>query len=97
MKRRVVVTGMSGLSPLGTGWKAVREGLLAGRSAVKRVDAWDEIDSLRTRLGAPIEDFVPPENWPRKKTRSNPRSKPVADEPTKIFDAQSRHCASSIS
>jgi 3-oxoacyl-[acyl-carrier-protein] synthase II len=70
MKRRVVVTGMSGLSPLGTGWKAVRESLLAGRSAVKRVDAWDEIDSLRTRLGAPIEDFVPPENWPRKKTRS---------------------------
>jgi 3-oxoacyl-[acyl-carrier-protein] synthase II len=70
MKRRVVVTGMSGLSPLGSGWKPVRESLLAGRSAVRRIDAWDGIEGLSTRLGAPIDDFVAPEDWPRKKTRS---------------------------
>jgi len=84
MRRRVVVTGMSGLSPLGTGWKAVREKLLAGRSAVTRIDAWDEIDSLRTRLAAPIEDFVAPATWPRRKTRSMGKDSLMATRATEL-------------
>jgi len=60
MKRRVVVTGMSGLSPLGTGWKAVRESLLGGRSGVQRIDAWDEVESLRTRPVDRIPSYEEP-------------------------------------
>ncbi len=45
MNRRVVVTGMSGLSPIGIEWKAVRESLQGGRSGIVRMDGWDEPDT----------------------------------------------------
>ena len=32
MARRVVVTGMAGISPIGQDWKQVRDALQAGRS-----------------------------------------------------------------
>jgi len=70
MNRRVVVTGMAGLSPIGTEWKQIREALRSGRSGVQRIDDWDEIDGLRTRLGAPVSDFSVPADYPRKKIRS---------------------------
>ena len=70
MSRRVVVTGMSGLSPLGQEWKVVREALRNGRSGIRRIDAWDEVEDLRTLLGAPGLDFVVPAHYPRNKVRS---------------------------
>ena len=70
MSRRVVVTGMGGVSPLGDSWSVVREHLQAGRTAVRRMPEWDAIDGLKTRLGAPIVDFVPPAHFTRKKTRT---------------------------
>ncbi|MCH7644500.1 MAG: beta-ketoacyl-ACP synthase [Myxococcales bacterium] len=70
MSRRVVVTGMAGLSPIGVEWKEVRDALRSGRSGVCRIDDWDEVDGLRTRLGAPVPDFAPPADYPRKKTRA---------------------------
>lgn len=70
MSRRVVVTGMSGVSSLGTGWKTVREGLLAGATGVRRMHDWDAVEGLATRLGAPVADFAAPDAWPRKRTRS---------------------------
>ncbi|MDJ0846869.1 MAG: beta-ketoacyl-ACP synthase [Myxococcota bacterium] len=68
--RRVVVTGMAGLSPLGTGWKPVRERLLSGLSAVVRMEDWDGVDGLQTRLGGPVRDFEVPDSYPRKKIRT---------------------------
>lgn len=70
MSRRVVVTGMAGVSSLGTGWKAAGEALRAGATGVRRMDAWDAVEGLATRLGAPVEGFAAPEAWPRKRTRS---------------------------
>lgn len=70
MSRRVVVTGMAGLSPIGAEWKEVRDALRSGRSGVCRIDDWDEVAGLRTRLGAPVPDFAPPADYPRKKTRA---------------------------
>jgi 3-oxoacyl-[acyl-carrier-protein] synthase II len=70
MNRRVVVTGMAGLSPIGLEWKAVREALRTGRSGVRRIDDWEDVDGLRTLVGAPVADFVTPANYPRKKTRT---------------------------
>jgi 3-oxoacyl-[acyl-carrier-protein] synthase II len=70
MTRRVVVTGMAGLSPIGQDWKQVRDALRSGRSGVTYMTAWDDIEDLDTRLGAPVADFRTPEGWPRKKTRA---------------------------
>jgi 3-oxoacyl-[acyl-carrier-protein] synthase II len=70
MSRRVVVTGMAGLSPIGSDWKTVRDVLATGRSGVQRMAEWDEIDGLETRLGAPVRDFNPPDHYGRKKTRA---------------------------
>ncbi len=61
---------MSGITPLGQNWKTVREQLLAGRSGVRFMSDWSEIDRLRTRVGAPVPDFQVPEHYPRKKLRS---------------------------
>jgi 3-oxoacyl-[acyl-carrier-protein] synthase II len=70
VNRRVVVTGMAGVSPIGSDWKLVRESLQSGRSGVVRMDEWDGIEGLVTRLGAPVRDFEVPEDYPRKKIRS---------------------------
>jgi 3-oxoacyl-[acyl-carrier-protein] synthase II len=70
VNRRVVVTGMSGIAPIGSGWLPVRESLQKGHSAVVRMDDWDAIAGLQTRVAAPVPDFETPEAWPRRKTRS---------------------------
>jgi len=68
--RRVVVTGMAGISPIGSDWKQVRDHFESGRSGVVRMEAWEGVEGLRTRLGAPVPDFAPPRHYPRKKLRS---------------------------
>jgi len=78
MTRRVVITGMAGLSPIGQDWKHVRDALRAGRSGVTRIEAWRDIDDLDTQLGAAVQDFELPESWPRKKTRSMGRVSQMA-------------------
>jgi 3-oxoacyl-[acyl-carrier-protein] synthase II len=70
MTRRVVVTGMAGVSAIGQDWKQVRDALQSGRSGVSRIAAWEEIEDLDAKLGAPVPDFTVPESWPRKKTRT---------------------------
>jgi len=68
--RRVVVTGMGGVSALGSDWSAVEAGLREGRNAVRYMPEWDRYDEMGTRLGAPIVDFVVPSHWSRKQLRS---------------------------
>lgn len=70
MNRRVVVTGMAGLTSLGSSWDEVREGVVAGRSGIQRLEDWAKYDGLNTNLGAPIDDFQVPGNYPRKRIRS---------------------------
>lgn len=68
--RRVVVTGMAGLSPLGSSWPEVLANLRARMSAVRRMPDWDVFDGLNTRLAAPLPRFVLPARYDRKRTRS---------------------------
>jgi 3-oxoacyl-[acyl-carrier-protein] synthase II len=69
--KRVAVTGMAGLSPLGGDWASVRERLLAMRNAVQRMAEWEDYEGLQTRLGAPVAPFdLPPTGYERKRTRS---------------------------
>ncbi len=68
--KRVVVTGMAGISPLGNDLPSVLERLRAERNAVQRIAAWAEYEGLNTNLGAPAADFELPANYTRKATRS---------------------------
>lgn len=68
--RRVVVTGMSGLSPIGLTWPEAEEALRARRSAVRRMPEWDIYEGLNTRLGASVPPFDLPKQYDRKRTRS---------------------------
>lgn len=84
MRRRVVVTGMSGLCPLGTGWDEVGPALRAGASGVGFVPDLGEIDAMETRLGARVPSFDPPPHYPRKKTRSMGRVSLLATRATEL-------------
>jgi 3-oxoacyl-[acyl-carrier-protein] synthase II len=68
--KRVVVTGMGGISALGDDWETIEAALRAGRNAVRRMPEWDYFTSLHTRLACPLPGFVTPPHYPRKKTRS---------------------------
>jgi 3-oxoacyl-[acyl-carrier-protein] synthase II len=55
--RRVVVTGMAGITSLGDRWPAIRAAMLAGQTGVKYIDAWENLTDMSTRLGAPADWF----------------------------------------
>lgn len=58
MDRRVVITGLGLISPIGHGREATWQSLLAGRSGIGRVTAFDT-EGYASRLGAEIKDFDP--------------------------------------
>jgi len=68
--KRVVVTGVGALSPLGHDWPAVLQRLKGLRNAVRRMHEWDGYDGLNTRLGVTAQPFELPEHYNRKATRS---------------------------
>jgi 3-oxoacyl-[acyl-carrier-protein] synthase II len=56
--RRVVITGVGMVSPLGTGTEKSWDGLVAGRSAVRRITRFDPSD-LPCQIAAEVPDFDP--------------------------------------
>ncbi|HEX7339148.1 MAG TPA: beta-ketoacyl-ACP synthase [Rhodanobacteraceae bacterium] len=70
MAHRVVVTGFGGLTALGHDWPTIAANLRAGRTGVRHMDAWDDIASMNTRLGAPVAPYELPAHYTRKRTRS---------------------------
>ena len=70
MSRRVVVTGMAGISPLGNDWGTIRARLGQYRNAVTRMAQWADYEGLHTQLGAPAAPFELSERYHRKATRS---------------------------
>lgn len=69
MTRRVVITGMGGVTALGNDWPTIRAHLVKGETAIRRMD-WDRFEGVNTRLAAPITGFSVDDRWPRKKTRT---------------------------
>lgn len=67
---RVVVTGMAGISALGSDWASIRRAFEDGRSAIRAMPEWSRYQELNTRLAGPIEDFRVPAHWTRKQLRS---------------------------
>jgi 3-oxoacyl-[acyl-carrier-protein] synthase II len=68
--KRVVVTGMAGITALGDNWQQISNKLVSGRNAVRRMPEWDFIEAMNTRIAAPIDDFVTPAHYSRKMIRS---------------------------
>jgi len=58
MDRRVVITGIGLVSPVGIGREATWQSLLAGRSGIGRITAFDT-EGYPSRLGAEVLDFDP--------------------------------------
>ncbi len=82
MTRRVVVTGMAGLTSLGNDWDSIREGVVAQRSGIRRIDEWAKIDGLNTNLGGPLIGFEVPSHYKRKSVRSMGRVAQLATTAT---------------
>ncbi|WP_213992852.1 beta-ketoacyl-ACP synthase [Sodalis sp. dw_96] len=88
MIRRVVVTGMGGVTAFGESWQSVSDGLHSGLNAVRKMPEWQIYDGLHTLLGAPIDDFRLPEHYTRKRTRSMGRVSLLATRATELALAQ---------
>lgn len=58
MTRRVVITGLGIISPVGKNPAEFFNNLMAGRSGIRRLHS-DFIEQLSIRIGAPVEDFDP--------------------------------------
>ncbi|HIK74866.1 MAG: beta-ketoacyl-ACP synthase II [Alcanivorax sp.] len=56
-RRRVVITGLGMLSPLGTDVASTWEGILAGRSGIRRIDHFDT-ENFSTKFAGLVPDFV---------------------------------------
>ena len=55
---RVVITGLGCVTPLGRGPQALVAGLNAGRSAVHRMEGWEQYHGLRSLVGAMMSSFI---------------------------------------
>ncbi len=69
-KRRVVVTGIGALSPLGHDWPTVYAQLRSLRNVVQVMADWQAYDGLHTQLGVPAQAFELPAHYNRKSMRS---------------------------
>jgi len=56
-QRRVVVTGLGLVSPLGTGVEKNWQALMAGRSGIRKIDRFPNIDAFSSRIGGQVPDF----------------------------------------
>lgn len=70
MKRRVVVTGMSGVTALGDNTESIFENLNKYENAVVTMESWKQYKGLHTQLAAPIMNFKLPNHYDRVATRS---------------------------
>ncbi len=68
MQRRVVVTGLGLITPLGTGLEKSWEGLKAGKSGIGPITKFDA-SSFKTQIAGEVLDFDPLEWVPKKKIR----------------------------
>ncbi len=67
-RRRVVVTGMGAISALGNDVASTWDGLLAGRSGIRRIQAFDP-SRLDSQIAGEVRDFDPSDVLDRKEMR----------------------------
>ncbi|WP_294832796.1 beta-ketoacyl-ACP synthase [uncultured Gilliamella sp.] len=84
MTKRVVITGMGGVTAFGNDWLNVQNSLKQLQNAVRYMPEWEIYDGLHTKLGAPIDNFIIPEHYTRKKIRSMGRVSLLSTKATEI-------------
>jgi len=67
-RRRVVITGMGAITPLGNSVKSTWDGLKAGKSGISLIDEFDA-SAYSTRFGGLIRDFNVEEYMPLREAR----------------------------
>jgi 3-oxoacyl-[acyl-carrier-protein] synthase II len=67
-QRRVVITGIGAITPIGHGADGLWSGVLANRSAVKPIDRFDASD-FPSRIAAQIDDFDPADHLDARRAR----------------------------
>jgi 3-oxoacyl-[acyl-carrier-protein] synthase II len=55
--KRIVVTGVGAVTPLGVGAKATWDGLVAGRSGIRKIQHWDA-SKLDVQIAGEVDGFV---------------------------------------
>ncbi len=69
MKRRVVVTGVGLVTPLGTGTEKTWNNLVNGKSGVARITRFDAVDQA-AQIAAEVKDFNPEDYFDRKQAKN---------------------------
>jgi 3-oxoacyl-[acyl-carrier-protein] synthase II len=78
LTRRVVVTGMGGVTALGNTWPEILARMRAGTNSIRRMHEWERYTDLNTKLAGPIDGFAPPSHWTRRQLRSMGRVSQLA-------------------
>lgn len=73
MHRRVVITGLGAVTPLGNSVASTWEGMISGRSGVDRITLFDP-SALAIQIGGEVKDFDPLEYVDRKDARRMDRN-----------------------
>lgn len=76
-QRRVVLTGVGAVTPIGTGAEGLWAGLTARRSAVRHVSRFDATP-FRSRIAAEIPDFRPQDHLDQRRARRLDRFSQIA-------------------
>ena len=71
-ERRVVVTGMGAITPLGNDVASYWDGLVAGRSGIDRIASFDP-EHLDSKIAGEVRGFVAEAVMPKKEIRRNDR------------------------
>lgn len=81
--KRVVITGMAALTPIGNDWPSVAESLKTGRTGIQKMPDWAKYKGLNTQLAAPV-DFSRPGHYSRKQIRGMGRVALLATYATEL-------------
>ncbi len=95
MNKRVVITGLGVVSSIGIGWQEFWEGLLAGRSGISPVTAFDT-SSHFTHNGGEVKQFRPEAFLPAERLPALNRATQMAVAAAKLAVGDSRLTSDSL-
>lgn len=78
MSRRVVVTGMSGITAFGNDWHTIEPKLRDCQNATQYMPSYEQYEGLNTKLAAPVMGFELPKHYKRKQVRGMGRVSQLA-------------------
>ena len=83
MSKRVVITGIGAITPIGTGKDAFWEALLAGKSGIDKISRFDAMD-FAAQIAGEVKDFKPEDYIDKKESKRMDRYAQFAVAATKM-------------